>query len=350
MVNKGRIDEAFFYYDDGDSSRTPSDARAYTDRGNAWYAKKEYDKAIADYDKAIELDPKNATAYTNRGNAWYAKKEYDKAIADYDKAIGLDPKYRLGVQQPRQRLERQEGVRQGHRRLRQGDRLDPKDASAYNNRGNAWYAKKEYDKAIADYNEAIRLDPKIRRRRTTTAATPGTPRRSTTRPSPTTTRRSDSTPRTPSAYNNRGNAWYAKKEYDKAIADYDRGHPARPQVRPGVQQPRHRLVRQEGVRQGHRRLRRGDPPRPQVRPGVQQPRLALGHLPRREVPRRQEGRRVGHPRLRVDRLEGRRLLSTPSPPPTPRPGTSTRRSSGRRRPWGSWRRTTNNTARTSKPD
>ena len=38
-------------------------------------------------------------------------------------------------------------------------RLDPRLAAAYHNRGNAWHAKADYDKAIADYTEAIRLDP-----------------------------------------------------------------------------------------------------------------------------------------------------------------------------------------------
>jgi tetratricopeptide (TPR) repeat protein len=59
----------------------------------AWRVKKEYDKAIADYDEAIRLDPKYAIAFNNRGSAWLIKKEYDKAIADYDEAIRLDPKY-----------------------------------------------------------------------------------------------------------------------------------------------------------------------------------------------------------------------------------------------------------------
>ena len=36
-----------------------------------------------------------------------------------------------------------------------------KDALAYLNRGNTWYDKREYDKAIADYNTAIALDPKL---------------------------------------------------------------------------------------------------------------------------------------------------------------------------------------------
>ncbi|MHB9294737.1 hypothetical protein PilKf_00462 [Pillotina sp. SPG140] len=39
-------------------------------------------------------------------------------------------------------------------------RLNPKDAIVYNNRGAAYYNKKEYEHAIIDYTEAIRLDSK----------------------------------------------------------------------------------------------------------------------------------------------------------------------------------------------
>src|SRR5262245_40672190 len=39
-------------------------------------------------------------------------------------------------------------------------RLDPKSASAYGGRGLAYFDKGDFDRAIADYNEAIKLDPK----------------------------------------------------------------------------------------------------------------------------------------------------------------------------------------------
>ena len=39
-------------------------------------------------------------------------------------------------------------------------RVDPKFANPYIGRGNAYQSKNDYDKAIADYDEAIRLDPK----------------------------------------------------------------------------------------------------------------------------------------------------------------------------------------------
>ena len=43
---------------------------AYNNRGYSWYAKNEYDKAIADYNEAIRLDPKFALAYVDRGIVW----------------------------------------------------------------------------------------------------------------------------------------------------------------------------------------------------------------------------------------------------------------------------------------
>jgi tetratricopeptide (TPR) repeat protein len=52
--------------------------------------RKEYDRAIADFNEAINLDPSSAYTFGNRGFAWFAKNEYDKAIADLGEAIKLD--------------------------------------------------------------------------------------------------------------------------------------------------------------------------------------------------------------------------------------------------------------------
>jgi tetratricopeptide (TPR) repeat protein len=42
-------------------------AIAYNNRGDAFWVKNDNDKAFADYDQAIKIDPKYATAYVNRG-------------------------------------------------------------------------------------------------------------------------------------------------------------------------------------------------------------------------------------------------------------------------------------------
>ena len=167
------------------------DASAYYNRGNAKDDKGDLDGAIADYNRAIELDPKLAIAYNNRGNAEKAKGDLSGAIADYNRAIELDPKHASAY------------YNRGNVKDAKGDldgaiadfnlaiELDPKDADSYTNRGRCKEAKGDLDSAIADYNRAIELDPKLA-----------------------------------IAYNNRGNAKEAKGDLDGAIAVPLRAAPA----------------------------------------------------------------------------------------------------------------------------
>ena len=48
-----------------------------------------YEDALADYNKAIELNPNYSNAYNNRGATKNNLKQYVKAIEDFDKAIEL---------------------------------------------------------------------------------------------------------------------------------------------------------------------------------------------------------------------------------------------------------------------
>ena len=65
------------------SASIPKEAEAYSGRAVVYGRKGEHDKAIADYNQAIRLDPKYTLAYYNRGVVYAIKGEYDKAIADY---------------------------------------------------------------------------------------------------------------------------------------------------------------------------------------------------------------------------------------------------------------------------
>ncbi len=66
---------------------------AYFNRGNAYDDLGQYQRAIQDYTRAIQLDPDLAQAYYNRGIVYYNLGEYQRAIQDYDKACSLDSKY-----------------------------------------------------------------------------------------------------------------------------------------------------------------------------------------------------------------------------------------------------------------
>ncbi len=105
----------------------------YYQRALARGRKGDYDGAIADFTKAIELSgadsPKAALAYVNRGAAHGMKDDYDGAIADCDKAIAL------------------------------WETDNPEAAKAYVNRGFARGMKGDHDGAIADCNTALRLEP-----------------------------------------------------------------------------------------------------------------------------------------------------------------------------------------------
>jgi tetratricopeptide (TPR) repeat protein len=66
-------------------------AKIYLYRGTSHYLLKQYNHAVPDFTKAIELDPNDADAYNNRGSAYQDLGEYDQAIQDYSKSIELDP-------------------------------------------------------------------------------------------------------------------------------------------------------------------------------------------------------------------------------------------------------------------
>src|SRR5262249_16183340 len=65
-----------------DTIRLKPDADAYHLRGNAWRLKADYDRALMDYDAAINLKPSNASFYRDRGYANFDKGNFAAAAAD----------------------------------------------------------------------------------------------------------------------------------------------------------------------------------------------------------------------------------------------------------------------------
>jgi lipoprotein NlpI len=141
-----------------------ADARAdwpYYNRGLAYRGKGDYDRAIADYNKFIEINPKFADVYNNRGIAYEGKGDHDRAIADYTESI------RLGNSKPHLPYNNR-----GFAYQAKGDNdraiadytkaiaIDPKDANYYDGRGDTYNDRGNLDLAIADYTRAIELEPK----------------------------------------------------------------------------------------------------------------------------------------------------------------------------------------------
>ena len=68
-------------------------SQSYKELGNTFYKKQQYTKAIDAYSKAISVKGNVPAFYSNRAAAYGAQQQYQKAINDCDKALELDPKF-----------------------------------------------------------------------------------------------------------------------------------------------------------------------------------------------------------------------------------------------------------------
>ena len=139
----------------------PKDIAAFVERGNAWKGKHDTDRAMADYDNAIRIDPgnNNAPGYRSRGQAFEAKGDFDRALADYSEAIRIAPKDATAHFMRAFALSRKGAIDDLIAGYNEVIRINPADATAYSNRGILWSKKGDIERAIADFNEAVRLDP-----------------------------------------------------------------------------------------------------------------------------------------------------------------------------------------------
>lgn len=97
----------------------------YANLGDECFEKGQYEAAITNYNRALQININDTYIYYKRGLTYYQIGNYEAAIADYSQAI----------------------------------RLNLKDAKAYNQRGLARYQLGNYQEAIADYTQAIKINP-----------------------------------------------------------------------------------------------------------------------------------------------------------------------------------------------
>ena len=58
-----------------------------------YYTNDEYEKALADCNRAARQEPQSSIVYDRRGLIWHVKHDNDRAIADFDQAIRINPNY-----------------------------------------------------------------------------------------------------------------------------------------------------------------------------------------------------------------------------------------------------------------
>jgi tetratricopeptide (TPR) repeat protein len=164
----------------------PKNALAHGIRGAARAATQDFSRALADFSEVIRLRPGDPDAYSDRGVARMSSQDLDGAIADFNEAIRLDPKDSATfVSRAAVWLSRKENAK-AIADFDQAIRLNPNNADAYFLRATARGQNGDLDHAIADYTQLIKLDPQV-----------------------------------PLAFEARGTAYRHKQEFGRAIADFD---------------------------------------------------------------------------------------------------------------------------------
>ncbi len=158
----------------------------------------DHQQAIAEYDKALEVDPNNALAHVNRGVANAKLGNDDAALRDYDRAIELNPKLAYALSNRShlyyKRKDFKKALEDGNVAVTYGARLP----EAHINLANARFATGDFEGAIKDYNQAIEMNP----------------------------------PKNVQAgvFNNRGNVFLAQKNATAAVQNYNRALQLQPDL------------------------------------------------------------------------------------------------------------------------
>jgi Tfp pilus assembly protein PilF len=136
----------------------PGFYQAYANRALIHRRKNQDDRALADYNQAIQLNQSYDVAYIGRGNIYRQRKQLDAALADFNRAIELD------TADPRAFHNR--GLvyqAMGQQQLAIQDfstaiSRAPTAIEPYNARGLAYLATADYRAALDDFNEVVKRD------------------------------------------------------------------------------------------------------------------------------------------------------------------------------------------------
>jgi tetratricopeptide (TPR) repeat protein len=140
----------------------PDDARAISKRGETYREMGRYGEALADFNRAIDLHPALEWlewAIANRGETYRRMGRYGEALEDLNRAFDLNPDSTWSIRSRGVTYREMGRYGEALEDLNRVIELDPDDAWAISSRGQTYQALKRYGEAFADFNRAVELDP-----------------------------------------------------------------------------------------------------------------------------------------------------------------------------------------------
>lgn len=137
----------------------------YFSRGIRFFKQNEYDKAVNDFEKSVEIMPSFNNAYYELGKAYQATNEINKAIINYEKSLSLVPD-NTKVTEPFLKIYQEKADQ--YYKASDFENLEktynlmikyqPKSADLYNNLAIAYFMQKKFDLSEETYKKAIELN------------------------------------------------------------------------------------------------------------------------------------------------------------------------------------------------
>jgi tetratricopeptide (TPR) repeat protein len=132
---------------------------AYWRRGIAYTRLEAYDKAVEDLTQALKINPKFTGAYCDRGDAYMRLGQPKLAFKDYEKAIQLSPNMTFPYNYRAMAYVQLDNYKSALLDLNRVLSMNKNNHNAYYYRGICYYDMGEYDKAADDFTMAIQLFP-----------------------------------------------------------------------------------------------------------------------------------------------------------------------------------------------
>ncbi|MFT6246564.1 MAG: Flp pilus assembly protein TadD [Salibacteraceae bacterium] len=130
-LKEGHIDEAIELYTKA-LNEAPDDYNIISDRGVAYLHKNDKLRCFGDFNRAIQLQPNYSYRYASRA---YAKKHFgdiEGAVADYEKAVELDPEDAVAQNNLGMLLEEMGYKKQSEKRFARADKLSEQENGLLN--------------------------------------------------------------------------------------------------------------------------------------------------------------------------------------------------------------------------